>query len=81
MPKNEKRKRRVEGFGPFLRQLRASKGLTQTELAQALGVKQATVSYVESGAGVSKKRAMKWLEAMGVSANEAWETIAELEAK
>lgn len=36
-------------IGPRLREAREAKGWTQSDLARASGVNQATISYIESG--------------------------------
>lgn len=46
---------------PNLRMLRYSKGLSQKELAKAIGVSQATVTSWEQGKSAPSMRAMKKL--------------------
>ena len=41
----------VEGFGPRLVSIRRQRGMTQYDLADALGVSQRAISYYESGNG------------------------------
>jgi transcriptional regulator with XRE-family HTH domain len=50
MSRNERRKRRIHRFGEKLHSLRTTRGLTLTELAQALGYKaHGYISELEAG--------------------------------
>jgi len=42
------KQRTVDGFGSRLTRLRQAKGLTQTELAEAVDVSQRVIAYYES---------------------------------
>ncbi len=51
MPRTDRNKPIGTGFGSRLSGLRQARGLSQRDLAKALGVKQPTVSYYESQDG------------------------------
>ena len=55
-------------FGEFLVETRAKKGLLQGELAEKVGITQATLSRIESGEiAVTIQRAAMLFEALGVA--------------
>lgn len=51
MARTTRNKPSATGFGPRLTALRMARGMNQSDLATALGVKQPTVSYYESQNG------------------------------
>lgn len=57
----------LDDMGARFRQLRKNAGLTQTELAQQLGMRQEALSRFESGRGAdfSAARLLKLLHALG----------------
>lgn len=60
-----------EQAGRRIRVLRKERGLTQTELAKALGIDQSNVSSIERGArGLTVHQALKLARALGVSTDE-----------
>lgn len=50
-----------------LRELRQRAGLTQMQLAELLGVAQATISHVERGGTTTTDVLLRWVEACGAS--------------
>lgn len=57
-----------KGFGQFLAGLRESKGILQSELAEKVGITQASLSRIESGkTSVTIQRAAMLFEVLGVA--------------
>lgn len=60
-------------FGLALQQARASRGVSQTELAQTLGVPQSTISAMESGAStIYLRRLLAIARELGVEFTATW---------
>ena len=58
-------------FGVRLRKLRAEKGMSQKDVADAVGMTQAAISQLESGRRVATPKTVKRLaEALGVDIEE-----------
>jgi transcriptional regulator with XRE-family HTH domain len=63
-----------EQIGRRLRSVRRKKGITQQELASALGTNQGTISNIERGVrGVTVQQLVKLARALRVSTNEILE--------
>ncbi len=61
-------------FGLALQQARLARGLSQTELAQELGVTQSTISAMESGSStIYLRRLLDVARATGVELSASWE--------
>ncbi|WTQ38499.1 helix-turn-helix domain-containing protein [Nocardioides sp. NBC_00163] len=61
-------------FGLAVQQARLASGMTQTELADAVGVPQSTVSDVESGKStIYVRRLLDMMRATGVELTATWE--------
>ncbi len=54
-------------WGQRYRQARIDRGYTQEQLAEQAGVRQAVISRVELGAGISMRNHVKLARALGVS--------------
>jgi len=60
-------------FGRALHQARTARGLSQTELAQELGIPQSTVSEMESGKStIYLRRLLAFTRATGVELTATW---------
>lgn len=60
-----------ETVGDRIRQLRKARGLTQTELGEAVGVTQRVVTYYENEGGtLAPELLLKFAQALGVSPND-----------
>lgn len=61
-------------FGLAIQQARLAGGMTQTDLADAVGVPQSTVSDVESGKStIYVRRLLDMMRATGVELTATWE--------
>lgn len=56
----------LEQLGAFVREVRKSKGLQQSEFAQMLGVSHATLSNLECGKNTSTKTLQRALQLLGL---------------
>ena len=55
----------MEQVGAFLRKVRRTKGATQSEFAETIGVSHATLSALENGRSVSTRTLEKALQFLG----------------
>ncbi len=60
-----------------LREMREAKGLSQLQLAEAAGIRQGTISALETGKskGIDFSTAEALAKALGVSPHEIFETV------
>jgi transcriptional regulator with XRE-family HTH domain len=62
-------------FGLALQQARLARGLSQSALAQELGVTQSTISAMESGTStIYLRRLLAMARATGIELNATWES-------
>lgn len=57
----------AQKIGSFIKGLRRSKGISQDDFAQSIGVSHATLSALENGKGVSSQTLLSALENLGLS--------------
>ena len=63
-----------ESFPERLKKIRKRKGLTQTQLAEKIGISYQLISYYETGRHTPSMVVLEWLcQALGVSASELLE--------
>lgn len=61
-------------LGVALQQARLARGLTQTQVAEQLGVQQSTVSEMETGAAtIYVRRLLELADAVGLELSGSWE--------
>ena len=74
MTKHTARLRAPGDFGLAVQQARLARGLTQTELAAELGVRQSTISEIESGkATIYVRRLLSIARVTGLEFAASWE--------
>ncbi len=54
-----------EGLGEFLQEARKEKGITQKQMADALGFSSVTLSALETGKNVSSAKVERYLQMLG----------------
>lgn len=74
--------RLTEQLKPQLKALRKARGLTQSQLGELIGIKQARMAEIEAHPGtVSLEQLVKLLSVLGASLHLHVETASELEAR
>lgn len=76
LPKTGRSQRFKEALERELQLRRLRVGLSQSALAQELGIDQATVSRTEAGdRSLTLEESFRWFEALGMSINESCELV------